>query len=212
MASASNGFAKGDVVAILDKDLASRLDEFMQRAKDCSAGIDLDRKNPSARKLRRAGGTPGQAFCAAREVVTNMRREGPFNNLLLYRPASVHIQLAQLSEPLRVAFNEFLAFVVAYRPMLNLAAELDSEQLATYIMALTIDAVIDQVRLGEQNKIKATPSDDTSTDKPSGCPDKKSVRTRRELKLSLNILTSCPFPAHLRHPRKRSVCHDDLGK
>lgn len=202
MASASNGFAKGDVVAVLDKDLASRLDEFMQRAKDCSAGIDLDRKNPSARKFRRAGGTPGQAFCAAREVVTNMRREGPFNNLLLYRPASVHIQLAQLSEPLRVAFNEFLAFVVAYRPMLNLAAELDSEQLATYIMALTIDAVIDQVRLGEQNKIKATPSDDTSTDKPSGCPDKKSVSTPRRHKPSLNTLTPCPFPARLRHSRK----------
>jgi len=75
------------------------------------------------------------------------------------------------------AANQFSEFVRAYAPLLTVPPEL-LDPLAMYIFALAIGAVVQNVPLGAQNRIKATLVSTgpvpTGTSIP-GCPDKNSV-------------------------------------
>lgn len=178
--SAADGLEIGDLTAILDKGLADRLSEFMQRTKDCQAGSEFDQQHPApARKRQGAGGgTAGQALCAAEAVIGGVQAGGPFNDLLVLNPAGVHFQFAQAAGPVLDAANQFADFVRTYAPLMAVPPEL-ADQLGVYIFALAIDLFVENIPLGESNRIKATmvttSAGPTGTSTP-GCPDKDSVR------------------------------------
>lgn len=179
MTLAVDGFESGDLVGILDKGLADRLNEFMQRTKDCQAGSDFDQQHPAPAPARKrvSGGTYGQALCASQVVMGGVQAGGPWNDLLLLNPAGVHFQFAQAAGPALNAANQFADFVHTYAPMMAAPTEL-LDQLGTYIFALAIDAIVESIPLGEKNRIKATmvttTAGPTGTSAP-GCPDKNSV-------------------------------------
>lgn len=177
--SAADGFEVGDLAAILDKGLADRLSDFMQRSKDCQAGAEFDRQhNAPARKRQGAGGgTAGQALCAAEAVIGGVQAGGPFNDLLVLNPAGVHFQFAQAAGPVLDAANEFADFVGTYAPLMAVPPEL-VDQLRVYIFALAVDLIVENIPLGERNRIKATmvttSASPTSTS-THACPDPTSV-------------------------------------
>jgi hypothetical protein len=171
--SAVDGFEKGDLAGILDKDLADRLNEFMQRSKDCQAGKEFDNQHP-ARK-RAGGGTFGQALCASEAVMGGATAGGPWNDLVLLNPAGVHFQFAGVALD---AANQLAEFVRAYAPLLAVPDEL-LESISTYVLALAIDTIIENSPLGEKNRIKAsmipTSSSSGSSTTTTGCPEPTSV-------------------------------------
>lgn len=171
--SASEGFEKGDLSGVLDVSLANRLDEFMHRRKDCQAGRVFDEKHS---KRRRASGSYGQALCAAQSVMQGATADGPFNDLVLLSPAGVHFQFVKAAGAAREAANELAEFVTAYAPLIALPEDL-VEEISVYVFALAIDTIVENIPLGEQNRIKATMV--TTTDSPSststGCPEPHSV-------------------------------------
>ncbi|KAB5539434.1 hypothetical protein GE09DRAFT_1248586 [Coniochaeta sp. 2T2.1] len=178
--SAVDGFDKGDLAVILDKGLADRLTEFMERTKDCQAGSDFDQQHSATPRKRAGGGTYGQALCASQAVMGGVQVDGPWNDLLLLNPAGVHFQFAQAAGPAMDAANQFADFVHTYAPLMAVPTEL-VDQLATYVFALAIDAIVESIPLGERNRIKATmvttSASPTGTSAP-GCPDKESGEHR----------------------------------
>ncbi|KAB5554874.1 hypothetical protein GE09DRAFT_1239220 [Coniochaeta sp. 2T2.1] len=106
--AAVDGFDKGDLAVILDKGLADRLNEFMDRTKDCQAGSDFDQQHsaPAPARKRAGGGTYDQALCASQAVMGGVQAEGPWNDLLLLNPAGVHFQFAQAAGPAMDAANQ----------------------------------------------------------------------------------------------------------
>lgn len=180
MTAAADGFENGDLAGILDKGLADRLNEYMQRTKDCQAGSEFDQQHPAAAPARKraGGGTYGQALCASQAVMGGIQAQGPWNDLLLLNPAGVHFQFAQAAGPALDAANQFADFVHTYAPLLAMPTEL-IDQLGPYILALAIDTIVENIPLGERNRIKATMvstgASPTGTSE-AGCPDKNSVR------------------------------------
>lgn len=167
---ASNGFSKGDLVAILDKDLASRIDEVIHRIKDCEDGRKFDSEHGSR---KRAGPSYGQAICGAEAAASMARPGGPFNDLLLLDPNQLPFGFADAAGAVAQAANVVADFVVAYAPMLSIEPAL-AEQLGTYLFALAIDTLIENSPLGENNRIQSslvTTSTSLVTTSTSGCPD-----------------------------------------
>lgn len=168
--SSTTGYATGDLVALLDKNLASRINEMMHRSLDCQDGRDFDLANPSA---KRAGLDYGQAICAAEAVIVSAVPEGPFNDLLLLNLTQLPIGFADAQVAITQAANVFAAFVQAYAPLLTVPPEL-ADQLAVYIFALAIDTVVQGSVLAEQNRIPSsivnTTSLTTATSTSSSCP------------------------------------------
>jgi hypothetical protein len=169
--SDSAGFTKGDLSGVLDADLAGRLDEFMHRRKECQLGSEFDKEHPPK---KRAGGTYGQALCAAQGVMQGATANGPFNDPVLLDPAGVNFGFA--AGAAQDAANQLAEFITAYAPLIALPDELIGE-ISNYVLALAIDTIIENVTLGEQNRIKATMV--TTTDSPSGtstgCPKAEDV-------------------------------------
>ncbi|KAI0004056.1 hypothetical protein F4779DRAFT_630464 [Xylariaceae sp. FL0662B] len=170
---ADNGFSKGDLAAILDKGLASRIDEVMRRLHDCDDGKKFDSEHKSK---KRAGASYGQAICGAETVASMAQPGGTFNDLLLLNPNQLPFGFANPAGEVAQAANVVVDFVLAYAPMLSIEPEL-AQQLGTYLFALAIDALVENIPLGETNRIKSslvTTSTATSP-KPSstksGCPD-----------------------------------------
>lgn len=175
MTTAVDGFQTGDLVGVLDKDLAGRLGEYMQRSKACKAGDDFDKQHPSPAR-KRAGGTYGQALCASEAVIGGIQAGGIWNDFLLLDPKGVQFKFSEASGTASAAASQFSEFAGAYRPLMGVTPE-RADQLSSYIFALAVDAVVQELPLGEKNRIQATMVT-TSASSPTGtgCPDKKSVR------------------------------------
>ncbi|KAK1760056.1 hypothetical protein QBC47DRAFT_333896 [Echria macrotheca] len=172
--SAADGFQAGDLAAILDKGLADRLNDFMQRSKDCQAGLDFDNENPTPASTRkRAGrGTYGQALCASQAVIGGVENGGPFNDLLHISPAGVHFQFAPGAGPAVLAADRFADFIDSYSPMITSDSDV-RQQLGLYIMALAIDTIVEDNPLRDRNRIQATMviTEGGLSPTASACPD-----------------------------------------
>lgn len=208
--SASDGFEKGDLSGILDVDLAGRLDEFMHRSKECRAGSDFDKDHP---EKRRASGTYGQALCAAQGVMQGATANGPFNDLVLLDPAGVHFGFAKAAGAAQDVANILAEFVAVYAPLTALPEDLVHE-ISIYVLALAIDTIVDNVTLGERNRIQATMV--TTADSPSstttGCPEPDSVSYPRSLDAAESIADFVLSSSSVESRTKRIVLRSLLAK
>jgi hypothetical protein len=176
--SAGNGFSKGDLVAILDKDMAARIDEIMHRMVDCEDGRKFD--SEQSLNKRAADVTKyAPAICAAEGVAGMATPGGPFGDLLLLKHDQMAFGFADAAGKAKDALVVVKDFVLAYAPMLTIPEDL-ADQLATYLFALAIETVIEGVTLTEKNRIEASlvvtgsllPSPvSTTTSSTSSCPD-----------------------------------------
>lgn len=168
----SNVFASGDLVALLDKDPASRIDEVMHRAMDCQDGTTFDSQHPSSKKS--AAATLGQAICGAEAVAAGAVPGGPFNDLLLLSPTNLPFGFADAAGGAAQAAGVVADFVLAYAPLLTITPEL-ANQLSVYLFALAIDTVVNSIPLGDQNRIQSslvtTGTTSSASSTSTGCPD-----------------------------------------
>ncbi|PNH60636.1 hypothetical protein VD0002_g7021 [Verticillium dahliae] len=104
--------SSGDLIAFLDEDLASRIDEVMHRSQDCDDGHAFVRGDQTRRK--RANGGFGKAICAAEAAAVMSQRGGPFNDLLLINPAHLSFDFAETAGAVARAANVASDFVRAY--------------------------------------------------------------------------------------------------
>lgn len=154
MTTPGNGYVAGDLAAILDPALASRIDEYMRRAGgDCKDGTDFDSKYPTQKRTN--GGTYGQAICGAEALITGAVPQGPFNDLLLLNPNQLPFGFADTAGNVFRAANVVIDFVNAYAPLLAAPPEL-AEQLAVYVFALAIDTFVENTPLGSKNRIASS--------------------------------------------------------
>lgn len=174
----SNGFSKGDLLAILDKSLASRMDEVMHRLTDCADGRDFDSQRNAA---KRSGESLGGAICATEGVIAMAGPGGPFHDILLLNPNNLNIGFADPAGDVARAAGVAADFVRDYAPLLG-AAIVDPaflEQLAFALFFLAIDTLMNGAPLDEKNRIPssliktsptptATPTSSSST---KSCPD-----------------------------------------
>ncbi len=148
-----DGSAAGDLAAILDADLASRIDEVMHRETVCEDGKNFDQEHAAPQK--RAGGTLGEAICGAQAVASMAGPGGPFNDLLLLNTGQVPFGFADAAGNVAQAANVVSGFVLDYSPMLAISSELGGE-LSTYLMALAIDTIVNNIPLKGKNRIEAS--------------------------------------------------------
>jgi hypothetical protein len=200
----SDGYVAGDLAALLDKDLASRIDEYMHRVGlDCKDGKDFDSKNPS--RKRASGGTYGQAICAAEAVVAGAVPQGPFNDLLLLNPTQLPFGFADAAGNAFRAANVVADFVNAYAPLIAAPPAL-AEQLAVYIFALAIDTIVELTPLGSKNRIASSQiktgtatrtSASASSTSSSACPNPTTVSEHYILVASKSKMTDHFYLGHL---------------
>ncbi|KAK4446419.1 hypothetical protein QBC34DRAFT_469822 [Podospora aff. communis PSN243] len=150
-----NGFENGDLVVVLGKDLAARLQEVMARNKDCQAGAEFDKQHPTpaARRAKRAGGTFGNVICGAQAAILNAETGGALGGFLL--PGSGSIDFTFTNTEAIAAVEQIDELSKTF----HVAAPLPSNrahQLATLFVALGINSAIDDIPVGERNRIKAS--------------------------------------------------------
>lgn len=175
MTAPSDGYDSGDLVALLDTDLAARIDEFMRRSTDCLDGQTFDSQHPTK---KRAGSTLGQAICAAEAVAAGTVPGGAFNDLLLLSPTNLPFGFADGVGAVAQAAGVVADFVQVYAPLLDIGPDL-ADQLTVYIFALAMDTIVQNIPLTNKNRIQSslittatsTPTTTTARSTSSGCPD-----------------------------------------
>ncbi|KAI0431606.1 hypothetical protein F5Y09DRAFT_340451 [Xylaria sp. FL1042] len=172
--SAHDAFATGDLAAVLDANLASRLDEIMHRLTDCDDGRDFDAGSISR---KRANPSYGNAICAVEGAVAMVQPGGALNDLLLLDPSRLHFNFAGVAGEVSRAAGVAVGFVQAYAPLLSISDDL-SIQLGNYLFALALDTLIDNLPLSGENRIASslvttatTTPTSTATSTSTGCPD-----------------------------------------
>jgi len=167
-------------MAILDRDLASRIDEIMHRSQNCEDGRAFDRSDNSRRK--RAGGSYGNAICAAEAVAGMAQTGGPFNDLLLLRAPHVSFGFIEAAGAVTRAAAITAGFVRDFAPLLDVDGDI-AEQLGNFLFALAVNTIVEGNSLGDRNRIKATSIKTEEPPQPtgSGCPDPKKQPVRASL-------------------------------
>ncbi|EGY18373.1 uncharacterized protein VDAG_08707 [Verticillium dahliae VdLs.17] len=165
--------SSGDLIAFLDEDLASRIDEVMHRSQDCDDGHAFVRGDQTRRK--RANGGFGKAICAAEAAAVMSQRGGPFNDLLLINPAHLSFDFAETAGAVARAANVASDFVRACTPMLDISPAL-AEQLGNLLFALAVNTLIENRPVNQNNRIEASLiRTEAPTALPTSCPDPKST-------------------------------------
>jgi hypothetical protein len=145
---------------------------------NCDDGIKFDVVT-GGRRRKRVSGTHGQAICGAEAVASMAGPGGPFNDLLLINPAAMPFGFAKGVGKAARAAGIVDDFVLAYAPLLTIGDEV-ANRLATYLLVLAIDTIVDNVPLKGQNRIAAslittsptaTATQTTTTTTATGCPD-----------------------------------------
>jgi hypothetical protein len=180
----------------LDADLAQRINDLMHIMSSCDDGAKFD-ADSGGKKKQRATGTYGQAICGAEAVASMAGPGGPFNDLLLLRQDQMPFGFAEGAGEALHAANVVADFVLAYAPMLTITPEV-ANQLATYLLALAIDTIVENVPLKGENRIAAslvtTAATTTKTTSPTtsqtGCPDPMTTPVSRSQPQSLVPLSS----------------------
>ncbi|KAK4447190.1 hypothetical protein QBC34DRAFT_467708 [Podospora aff. communis PSN243] len=205
--TAVDGFQAGDLAGILDTGLAGRLAEYMQRAKLCKAGEEFDREHASPARRRRAVGSYGEALCASKAVIGGIQPGGPWNDLLLLDPTGVKFGFSPDSATASAAAGQFFEFARASAPLMAIAPE-RADQLSSYIFALAVDAVVEGLPLGGQNRIPATMVTTTGGASPTSttCPDKDA------LVCGFPTVQDCNLAIVLQGDERKVVCEDGPHK
>ncbi|KAH6706397.1 hypothetical protein BKA61DRAFT_580638 [Leptodontidium sp. MPI-SDFR-AT-0119] len=195
VSTAHGPFVIGDLAAVLDANLASRLNEIIHRMSECA-----DRRDFNNRKTLRRRASPryGAAICAVKGVTAIVQLRGALGNLLLLNPGQLRFRfIASASDVARVA-RVAVGFVQTYAPMLELPDDM-AVQLGNFPFALAVDTLINNLPLREENRIEATllttetvasstmVSTTSTTSTSSGCPDPTSspIITRQNCLRSL---------------------------
>jgi hypothetical protein len=167
----------------LDKNLADQINEIAHRMTSCADGQQLDASHGSRRRGDTA--TYGEALCAAEGVISMAGKGGPLADLTLLNHDRIGIEFAANAAKAKDALVVLKDFILAYSAVLAIP-ETNVEQLATYILAVIIDAlVIDNIAIGATNYIeqelavtydamrpRPTPTSASVTSSTSsGCPD-----------------------------------------
>lgn len=190
-----DNYVSGDLIACLDKGLASRIGELMDRSTHCKDGEDFDNQHRGPK--RRSAGTLGQAICAAEAVAANAAPGGPFNDLLLLNPSSLPFGFADLASATAKAAQVVIKAVEALSVLSALTPQL-AEQVAVYIFALALDKVYEGLPLGKENRIHASmvttmpqtaTATTTTTSSSTRCPDP----TKTPVSLTNTFLGACKF-------------------
>ncbi|KAH7068126.1 hypothetical protein BKA63DRAFT_521179 [Paraphoma chrysanthemicola] len=170
------GFVKGDLAVILDKDLASRIDEVMHRATQCEDGRKFDSEHGTR---KRSGASLGEAICAAEAVAGMAVPGGTFNDILLIDPNQMPFGWADPGADVARAAGVVVDFILAYAPLLVIGPEL-AEQIGNFLFILSLETLMGNKPVQETNRIpsslvtatKTSPtSSTTSASSTSGCPD-----------------------------------------
>jgi hypothetical protein len=173
---ARDGFGKGDLAVILDKDLAARIDEVMHRTIQCEDGRKFDSEHGTQ---KRAAASFGQAVCAAEAVAGMAGPGGSFNDILLLDPNQMPFGWANPNADVARAAGVVFKFVLANAALLAIGPEL-AEQVGNFLFILALDTLMESTPVQETNRIPsslvtATKTFSTSTttmaSATSGCPD-----------------------------------------
>lgn len=160
-------YKEGDLIAVLDRNLAPQIDEIMHRSQECEDGQKFDRIDKPGR--RRADGTYGKAICAAEAAVIMANRGGPLNDLLLLNTGHVTFDFAEAAGAVTRASNVVTDFVLAYAPMLDISPDL-AEQLGNLLFALAVNTIMEGRAIIQNNRIPAA-SITTDEPSPTSCPN-----------------------------------------
>jgi hypothetical protein len=183
VSTAHGAFATGDLAAVLDAGLASRLDEIMHRMTDCADGRDFDASQTSRR--RAPGPRYGAAICAVEGAAAMAQQGGVLNDLLLIDPARLGFGFADNAGDIARAAGVAVDFVRAYAPLLALPDEV-ATQLGNILFALALDTLINNLPLGDENRIQSSlvttatqtttaTTTTTTSSTSSGCPNATST-------------------------------------
>jgi hypothetical protein len=146
---AASGHEKGDLLALLDSDLADKINEIAHRMTNCADGQQFDASHESRRRGDTA--TYGEALCAAEGVISMAGKGGPLADLTLLDHDQIGMQFAANAEKAKDALLVLTNFISAYSAVFAIP-EQSMEQLATYILALIIDSlVVNKIAIGEIN-------------------------------------------------------------
>jgi hypothetical protein len=143
-----NGRKQGDLLAIMDAELANRLNDYLAMTSgiSCEDGVKFDADHPTKKR----GGVPmGKAICAAESVIKSAGKNQPFGDITLLQHDQMGIMMKGTAGNAKEALVVVKDFVIAYAPLLAIPEEL-IEQVATYVLALAIDQVIEGVKLGAE--------------------------------------------------------------
>ncbi|KAK8015582.1 hypothetical protein PG991_008470 [Apiospora marii] len=182
VSTAHGAFASGDLAACLDASLASRIGEIMRRGATCSDGSDFDAGKIKRRRAARS--SYGAAICGVQDAVPNVQAGSALQDLLLLDTGNLHFEFANGAGDIARAANQAVGFVLDYAPMLALD-EAAAADLGTYLFALAVDTLVENIPLGAENRIQsslvttvtqttkptATKTTTTATSTSSGCPD-----------------------------------------
>lgn len=182
---AKDGFEIGDLDIQMDPELASRLQEFVERFKsgDCKDG---DAFRGSTKRGRTRRGDPSfaispQVICTTKDVVGNAGPNGPFGDILLFDTSKLHIDLSPAVAKGAEALGVLKEFIQGYAPLV-LDAVL-SDQLALLAFLLVYDALVENIPIGPHTRVKAgmldlnkDKQDTSATQTSSGCPQPTKVR------------------------------------
>lgn len=180
--------AVGDLVACLDQDLASRIDEVMRRMSSCQDGSDFDAQNPTGKR------GPGYeaVICGAEGVASMAGSQGTFNDLLLINARNMNFGFADGAGEVARAATVVQNFVLAYAPLLDLGPDVAID-IANFLFALAIDVFIENVPLGSQNRIQAimittsTATATSTTATSSGCSPTETLVSTRWIEVAHDI-------------------------
>ncbi|KAF2494344.1 hypothetical protein BU16DRAFT_563268 [Lophium mytilinum] len=170
VSKAGNGLSNGDLVALLDPELASKIQAAMSKMTDCDEGRKFDQENGS--KKRAELSSLGQAICAAIGTTIQAGAGGPFDRMTLLDTGHAAFTFVTM-ETARAALI-VADFVRAYASELTIPEE-SADQFANYVFALAIDSIVDKIPLGEKNRIASSlittaTSTSPSTSSTSECP------------------------------------------
>lgn len=195
VSTAHGAFQPGDLAAVLDADLASRISEIMRRGATCTDGRDFD----AGKTRRRQGPGPsyGAAICGVQAAAPNVQAAGALHDLLLLNNGDLHFEFANGAGDITRAAQQAVGFVLDYAPLLAIDEALAAD-LGTYLFALAVDTLVESLPLGAENRIQSsqvttatqttkatgTRTTTTATQTSSGCPDpeKTPVSTTRRWK------------------------------
>ncbi|KAF2869401.1 hypothetical protein BDV95DRAFT_98742 [Massariosphaeria phaeospora] len=178
----------GAPMIVMDKDLASRLNDFVAMSQPglCNDGEKFDNEHPSRRRQSKLA-SMGHAICVAMGVISNSGMSGMFADLSMLEKGQYHLSLQDAVPAAQDALGIIKDFVTAYTPVLGLSSD---EDFSLVLAALIFNNVINKASFQAQNVL--------STDGALGHWGIDGNPSRTE--------PSCPDPAKMPVSTHTAIC------